>query len=66
MPDRRITQPRMSPPHKVGKRAVVVCLDPGDYRALYELTLTAGTSMADCLRQLIRDAAQRLPTEEGQ
>lgn len=63
MRDRRITQPRMSPPQKVGKRAMVACLDPADYRALYELTLAGGTSMADTLRRLIRDAADDLQGE---
>jgi PHD/YefM family antitoxin component YafN of YafNO toxin-antitoxin module len=51
----------MAPPLVKGERTVAVILSAADYRALYELTLQAGTSMAETLRGLIRAAAK----EEG-
>lgn len=50
-------RPKMAPPPVRGERPIQVILSPADYRALYELTLRAGTSMAETVRQLIRAAA---------
>ncbi|WP_161490472.1 ribbon-helix-helix domain-containing protein [Roseovarius indicus] len=46
---------KANPPHKIGKRPVTVHLDPVDYRQLYELTMQRGVSMADTIRQIIRE-----------
>lgn len=54
-------RPRMAPPLVKGERTVAVILSAADYRTLYDLTLQAGTSMAETLRGLIRAAAK----EEG-
>lgn len=57
-------RPRMAPPQLRGERAATVVLAPADYRALYELTLTEGTSMAETLRRIIRQAAEKTgPTQ---
>jgi len=47
----------MDPPHERGMRPVTTLLDPADYRALYDITLREGVSMAETLRRLIRRAA---------
>jgi hypothetical protein len=54
-------RPKMAPPPARGERPIQVILSPDDYRALFDLTLRAGTSMAETVRQLIRAAAK----EEG-
>jgi len=46
-----------TPPGGRAPRCVQVLLDPEDYRALYEITMQRGLSMADTLRQIIREAA---------
>ncbi|MBL9049069.1 MAG: hypothetical protein JNK19_03030 [Tabrizicola sp.] len=58
-PDGRV-RPQMGPPGPKSK-TVVAQLTEADYRLLYELTLTSGVSMAETLRQLIREAAKKLP-----
>lgn len=50
----------MDPPHDRGKRPITAQLDPSDYRALYEVTLHEGVSMAETLRRLIRRAAKSI------
>ena len=47
-------RPRMDPPFDRGCKPVTVILSPADYRALYEITLRLGTSMAEALRLIIR------------
>lgn len=53
MRDRRV-EPKLSLPHKRGKRTVQVQLDPEDYRKFYELVMEAGTSGNEVMRELIR------------
>lgn len=57
MADRRKTLCRAEPPFKRGSKPVTVHLGPDDYRALYELTMQRGTSLAETLRQIIRETA---------
>jgi hypothetical protein len=55
MPDRR-KRCKADPPKGRASRFVSVYLSPDDYRRLYELTIERGTSMAETLRQIIREA----------
>lgn len=48
-------RPRAEPPDDRRSRFVTVYLDPADYRRLYEITMARGTSMAEALRQIIRE-----------
>lgn len=48
---------RAEPPFKRGTKPVTVLLGPEDYRALYEITMQRGTSLAETLRQIIRETA---------
>ena len=45
-------------------RAVTAYLAPDDYRALYEITMERGTSMAETIRQIIREAETRAVLQE--
>jgi len=55
MPDRR-KRCHAAPPGDRCSRSVSVYLSEDDYRKLYELTMERGTSMAETMRQIIREA----------
>lgn len=55
MPDKR-QRPRMEPPRSAGSHTVAVVLNVADYRLLFDLALTKNTSLAETIRQLIRNA----------
>ena len=46
---------------KKGSKMVTVNLSAADYRMLYEETMRRGVSMADTLRQLVREADAAAP-----
>lgn len=54
MTDRRKQCKATPPGGKVG-RMVAAYLEPADYRKLYEITMQRGESMAETIRQLIRE-----------
>lgn len=56
MADKR-QRPRMETPRTNGTHTVAVVLKVSDYRLLFELALTKNTSLAETIRQLIRNAA---------
>lgn len=55
---------KATPPGGKGSRPVVAHLAPDDYRLLYELTMQRGVSMADTMRQIIREAAEAKPQNQ--
>lgn len=55
MADKR-QRPRMEPPRASGSHTVAVVLNVADYRLLFDLALTKNTSLAETVRQLIRNA----------
>ena len=46
---------RADPPGGKTKRQITAFLEPEDYRLLYELTMQRGVSMAETIRQIIRE-----------
>lgn len=56
MSDGRV-RPKMSPPSGRVGRTIQVHLSASDYRKLYELTLRRGVSMAETVRQIVREAS---------
>lgn len=56
MTDKRKRCKASPPVGRVG-RMVTAYLDPADYRKLYEITMERGESMAETIRQLIRENA---------
>lgn len=59
MSDKR-QRPRMEPPRAAGSHTVAVILSVADYRLLFDLALTKNTSLAETVRQLIRNATHEV------
>ncbi|MBM1831516.1 hypothetical protein JQW92_05525 [Sulfitobacter pseudonitzschiae] len=63
MTDKR-KRPKLAPPSIRCGNHITAWLEPEDYRMYYELVMERGTSGAETLRQLVRDAHAATPVAD--